>query len=103
MTFINPAEPGRTMHNGSVYGARKVYEVITSAVLDVVQSVYGTGEVEKTGQRVTEQRTYHIIADSEELARALYFKRWGSEFQRHTLISIKPLFVIDAEINYRNN
>jgi len=47
--------------------------------------------------------TYHVIADSEELARALCTKRWGSEFLRHTLKSIKLLFVIDGEISIGNN
>lgn len=88
----------RTVTNGSSYDRRKVYEIITSAVLDVVRSEWN--EVVKTGETITEQITYHILAESEELARALYHRKWGSEFQRHTLISIKPLFVIDGEISY---
>ncbi len=89
MTFIG----GRTVTNCTVY------EIVTSSVLDVTRSVYGTGEVEKTRKQVTEALTFHVIANSEDLARALFKTSWGSEFQRHTLQSIKPLFVIDGEIN----
>lgn len=96
MTFIAEGG-GRTVTNGSVYGQRKVYEVTTSAVLNVCRCEYN--EVVKTGEQVTEQIVYHVLADSEELATALYQKNWGSQYQRHTLISIKPLFVIDGEIS----
>ncbi len=102
MTFI--AEGGtRTVTNCTVYDRRKVYEITTSVVLDVVQSQYGTGEVERTGQTVVEDRIYHVIADSEEMARALYQARWGSPLQRHMLLGVKVLFVIDAEIKRENN
>lgn len=100
MTFISEGG-GRTVRNCTVYDRRKVYEVTTSVVLDCVKCEYN--EVVKTGQTVVEQVVYHVIAHSEELARALYYKRWGSEFQRHTLISIEPLFVIDGEINTRSD
>jgi hypothetical protein len=95
MTYIAEGG-GRTVTNCTVYDRRKVYEVVTSAVVDVVRCEMN--EVVKTGQTVTEQIVYHIIAESEAFALALYKKQWGSEFQRHTLISIKPLFVIDGEI-----
>ena len=95
MTFI--AEDGhRTVTNCSVYDRRKVYEITTSAVLDVCKSEFN--EVVKTGETVIEKIVYHVLAESEELARAFYEKRWGSKFQRHTLIGIKVLFVIDGEI-----
>jgi hypothetical protein len=99
MTLI--AEDGkRTVTNCSVYDRRKVYEVVTSAVLDVCRSEYN--EVVKTGELVTEQIVYHIVAVNEDCARAFYKTRWGSEFQRHTLVSLKPLFVIDGEIEASN-
>jgi hypothetical protein len=97
MTFISEGG-GRTVTNGMVYDVRKVYQVVANVVLDEVHSMYGSGEVHKTSRVVTEQRIYHIVAKTEELARALYHKNWGSEFQRHTLISISPLFTIDGEI-----
>jgi len=102
MTFI-AEDGGRTVNGGTIYDKRKVYEVTYIAVLDEVQSVWGTGEVERTGNTVIKDMTYHVIADSEELARALCTKRWGSEFLRHTLKSIKLLFVIDGEISIGNN
>lgn len=95
-------EGGRTVTNCTVYDRRKVYEVTTSAVLDVCQSNMG-GEVERTGETVTNTIVYHIIATSEDLARALFKDRWGSKFQRHTLINIKLLFCIDEEIVTRHN
>jgi hypothetical protein len=95
-------EGGRTVTNGTVYDRRKVYEITTSAELAEAQSEYGTGEVNRTGRFVTEQRVYHVIADSRAMAEALYVKHWGgphsSIFGGHTLVSIKPLFVIDGEI-----
>ncbi len=100
MTFIAEGG-GRTINNGSVFERRKVYEITASVVLDVGRS-NGYGEVEKTGEQVTEQYVYHVLAESEDLARALYQTRWGSEFQRHTFIGIKTLFVIDAEIQTEN-
>jgi hypothetical protein len=100
MTFIAEGG-GRTVTNCMVHDRRKVYEITTSVVLDVCKSEFN--EVVKTGETVVEQRVYHIIAVSEEFARALYQARWGSKFQRHTLISIKPLFVIDAEVSHGNN
>lgn len=97
MTFI--AEDGvRTVTNGTVYDRRKLYEIKAGAILDEVQSVWGTGEVEKTGATVNEKRVYHVIATSEDLAVALFKQNWGSPFQRHTLLSVRVLFVIDAEI-----
>ena len=102
MTFI--AEDGRrTVTYGTVYGRRKVYEMTSIAVLDEVQSVWGTGEVQKTGRTVTENIVYHVVADSEDMARAFFKQRWGTEFQRHTLISVKVLFCIDGEINAEND
>lgn len=98
MTFI--AEGGRTVTNGTVIDKRKVYEITTMAVLDVVKSEWN--EVVKTGQQVTEKRIYHVIAESEELARAFYERRWGSPFQRHTLLGVALLFVIDGEIGVEN-
>lgn len=95
MTFI--AEGGsRTVTDGSVFNRRKVYEIVTSAVLNVCKCEYN--EVVNTGETVVEEIIYHVIATSEDLARALFKSLWGSEFQRHTLISIKPLFVIDGEL-----
>lgn len=90
---------GRTVHNCTVYDARKLYEYTASVVLDVCQSNMG-GEVEKTGATVVETRVYHVIATSEDLARALIKEKWGSKSQRHTLIGIKVLFTIDSEISY---
>lgn len=102
MTFI--AQGGsRTVTNGTVYDRRKVYEIVASATLDEVQSVWGTGEVERTGRKVTEDRTYHIVAVDEDLARALFEKHWGGEFQGHTLVSIRSLFVLDGEITTGHN
>jgi hypothetical protein len=99
MTFIAEGG-GRTVTNGSVYDARKVYQVVANVVLDEVRSVYGTGEVEKTVKQVTEQRVYHFIAANEALARVLYDEKFASPSWRHTLISITPLFCIDGEINW---
>ncbi len=97
MTLI--AEGGaRTLTNGTVYDRRKVYEITAIVVADVCRSNLG-GEVERTGQTVTEPRVYHVLAKNDACARALYETNWGSEFQRHTLIAIKPLFVIDGEIS----
>lgn len=98
MTYIDESG-GRTVNNSTVYDKRKVYEITADAVLDVGQS-NGYGEVERTGERVTKRHTYHIIAVSEELARALYETKWGSPYHRRTFISMKPLFVIDGEISY---
>jgi hypothetical protein len=98
MTFIAEGG-GRTVTNCSTFDRQKVYEVVASVVLDVCRSEFN--EVHKTGETVTEEITYHVMAESEELAHALYQKRWGSKFQRHTLISIKPLFVLDGEIKVR--
>lgn len=96
MTFIAEGG-GRTVHNCFVHDMRKVYEVVSLVVQDVCYSE--CNEVHKTGEQVTNQIIYHIIAESEALARALYQQQWGSEFQRHTLVSIRPLFCIDAEIS----
>lgn len=101
MTFIADGG-GRTVTNCLVYDQRKVYEIVTSAVLNVCASEPG-GEVNRTGETVTKQIVYHIVATSEEFARALYQQKWGSEFQRHTLISIKVLFVLDGEIRWGND
>lgn len=90
---------GRTVHNCLVYDARKVYELTTSAVLDVYEQHPG-GEMNKTGGTVVEPRVYHIIATSEDLARALFKEKWGSKFQRHMLANIRVLFCIDGEISY---
>lgn len=105
MTFIAPGsanadgEGGRIVTNCTVFDRRKVYEIVTHAVLDEVQSVHGTGEVERTGRTVGEQRVYHVIATSKALARAMYETEWRDRFRApHTLISITALFVIDAEI-----
>jgi hypothetical protein len=97
MTFIAEGG-GRTVDNCFVHDRRKVYEVVASRVLDVCKSE--CNEVVKTGEQVTDQIVYHLIAESEELARALYERHYGSKFQRHTLISIKPLFVIDGEVSH---
>lgn len=98
MAFIAESG-GRTVHNCTVYDARKVYEITTMALLDVCAS-HPSGEVEKTGEVVNEKRVYHVIATSDDLAHALFKEKWGSKFQRHTLIDIRPLFCIDGEINY---
>lgn len=98
MAFISEGG-GRTVHNCMVHDARKVYELTTSAVLDVCQSNMG-GEVEKTGSTTVMTRVYHIIATSEDMARALFKEKWGSKFQRHTLTNIRVLFCIDGEISY---
>jgi hypothetical protein len=45
---------------------------------------------------------YHVIAESNELARAFYERRWGSPYQRHTLLGVALLFVIDGEIGVEN-
>lgn len=100
MTFI-AKDGGRTVTNCSVYDRRKVYEIVTSVVLDVCRSEWN--EVVRTGEQVTEQVVYHVIAQDEDLAKALFKRKWGSEFQRTTMLSIKPLFVIDAEIAAENN
>lgn len=100
MTFIAEGG-GRTVTNCSAYDRRKVYEITTSVVLDVCRSEWN--EVVRTGETVTEQIVYHVIAQDEDLARALFKRKWGSEFQRTTMISIKPLFVIDAEITAGHN
>lgn len=98
MTFIAP-DGGRTVTNGTVHDKRKVYEIIADAVLDEVKSVYGSGEVERTGRKVGEQRVYHVIAKSEDLARTVYEQDYANAFRApHTLVSITPLFVIDGEI-----
>lgn len=98
MTHIDFAGGGgRTVTNGTVHDARKVYEIVASVVLDEYAPHPG-GEMERTGVTVTEDRTYHVIARSEPLAMALYDNRWGNKFHRHTFKSIKLLFVIDEEI-----
>jgi hypothetical protein len=108
MTYITPGsagpdgEGGRTVTNCTVYDRRKVYEITTSADLAECQSDYGTGEVNRTGRFVTETRVYHVVADSLIMAEAFFNKEWGGPrspvFGGHTLINIKPLFVIDGEI-----
>lgn len=100
MTFI-AAEGGRTVTNCTVYDRRKVYEMTASAILDEVYSA--ANEVHKTGRTVTQDIVYHVIAHSEDLARAQFNARWGSVYQRHTLTSVKVLFCIDAEITTGNN
>jgi hypothetical protein len=95
MTFIDMSG-NRTVTGCSPYDFRKVYAVTASVVLDVCRSEWN--EVVKTGEQVTETRVYHIVAETPELALALYKKNRGSEFQRHTLISIEPLFCLDGEI-----
>lgn len=99
MTFIAEGG-GRTVTNCTVSDARKVYAVTASVVLSVCRSEFN--EVVLTGETVTEDRTYHVIAKSEALARLAYFERWGSEFQRHSLKSVEVLFVIDEEISTRH-
>jgi hypothetical protein len=99
MTFIAP-DGARTVTNGSTYDARKVYEITASVVLDVIYSE--NNEVHRTGETKTEVRTYHVVATSEPLALALYYNRWGSAFQRHTLMTVTPLFVIDEEISTKH-
>lgn len=100
MTFIAEGG-GRTVTNCTVHDRRKVYELTTSAVLDECYSAMN--EVHKTGRTVTETIVYHVIATSEDLARALFKQRWGGGFQRYTLLDVKPLFVIDEEISTRHN
>lgn len=95
MTLI-AADGARTVTNCSVYDRRKVYEFTSSVILDVCKSEFN--EVVKTGAKVTEQIVYHVIAESEELARELYQRNWGSEFQHHTLLGVKVLFVVDGEV-----
>ena len=100
MTFI--AEDGaRTVTNCTVCDRRKVYEMTATAVLDVVRSEWN--EVVKTGETVTEDIVYHVVATSAELARAQFHHRWGSKYARHTLKSVKVLFCIDAEITTKDN
>lgn len=95
MTHISP-DGARTVTNGTVYDKRKVFEIEAVAVLDEVQSVYGTGEVERTGRKITETRTYHIIATDETLAGTLFAKQYSSD--RYRVTGVKALFVIDGEI-----
>lgn len=97
MTHFDPENPGRTLHNGSVFDTRQVFEVTSSALLDEVQSVFGTGEVERTGRKVQETRVYHVIALTEPLARALFEDRYG-RYGRHTVLTVRALFTIDGEI-----
>jgi hypothetical protein len=91
----------KTVDGGSLYGRRKVYEVKTSVVLDVSRSD-PSGEVHRIGETVVEQRVYHIVAANDALAHALYYETFGNPFRRHTLIDIRPLLVLDAEINVSN-
>lgn len=91
---------GRTVHNCMVYDARKVYEATLRTTRPVMQSEYGTGEVNPTGEWVTEDLVYHIVATSEALARALVAEKWGGMFHKATLTGIKVLFTLDGEINY---
>lgn len=101
MTFI--AEGGaRTVTNCSVHGRRKVYEITCSVMLDVYAPHPG-GEMEKTGQTVTETIVYHFIATSESLARVLFNDRWSGGFSRHTLVDVRVLFCIDEEISTGHN
>lgn len=101
MAYIDSKQPGRTVHNCTVYDARKVYALTVSMRLDVVQSVYGTGEVEKTGEKVTEVRVYHVLAKSEAMARALFAEKWGnSTLSPAVLVSVDTLFTIDGEISH---
>lgn len=97
MAHFDPEQPGRTVHNGSTYDERKVYEVTASALLDEVQSVYGTGEVEKTGRKINEVRVYHLIAKNEALARALFAQHYSAE--RYLVRTVRALFTIDGEIS----
>jgi hypothetical protein len=100
MTYI-AEDGGRTVTNCFVHDRRKVYEMTASVVLDVVRSE--CNEVVKTGMTVTKDVVYHVIATSEDYARLLFQTRWGSEFQRHTLKSVKVLFCIDEEISTRHD
>ena len=95
MSFIAEGG-GRTVYNSSVYDARKVYEIVARMNLPEVQSVWGSGEVERTGRIVTEDRTYHVIATDETLAGTLFAKNHIST--DYSLVSVKPLLVIDGEI-----
>lgn len=92
---------GRTVYNCTVYDARKLYEVTLHMDLPEVQSVYGTGEVERTGRIVTEDRVYHIVATSDAMARALVTEKWcGPHSPRAVILTLRVLFVIDGEISY---
>lgn len=100
MTFIAEGG-GRTVTNGTVYDKRKVFEIVAEATLDEVQSVPFTGEVERTGRKITETRTYHMVAVDETLAGTLFAKNYSGE--RYRVISVKALFCIDGEITTGHN
>jgi hypothetical protein len=94
MSFIKP-DGARTVYNCTAFDKRKVYEIDASATLVEVESV-GAGEVERTGRYGTEGRTYHVVATSEALARALFADRYAPEC--FAVQTVTALFVIDEEI-----
>lgn len=94
---------GRTEHDGSVWGdTRIVWEVTASFNLPEMQSVYGTGEVERTGKYVCTERTYHFIAPADDtIIKAFFTER----FRYMSVVGepvYRPLYAIDGEISFTN-
>lgn len=99
MSLLPNGPKGLDAHGCSVYGNRLVWEVTIPMNLDVVQSVPGTGEVERTGEKVDEVRIFHFIATTEGLCRAAVTERFsGTRIVGEILF--KPIGSVDGEVSY---
>lgn len=91
---------GLDEHQCTIFDSRIVWEVSVPMNLDVMQSVAGTGEVERTGERVDEVRTYHFLAPTNEaFVRAIVAERFGRT-RIVGEITFKPLVKIDGEASF---
>lgn len=93
--------PGRTVYNSSCYGGQSVvWQVDISLNLPEVQSVFGTGEVQRTGKFVLERRTYHLLAgDDPVLAKAGALALFPGDNIVGDIV-VKPLCMIDGSLHF---
>lgn len=83
------------------YDSRKVFEIVFNCRMPVVQSVMYTGEVERTGQYVEEDRTMHVLALTEQEARLAWWSRYHYD-GKNAIKTCEIICSIDSEISIRN-
>lgn len=83
------------------FSCRKVFEIVFNCRMPVVQSTYGSGEMERTGEYVEEDRTMHVLADSEAEARLAWWHRHKHD-GKNAIKSCEIICSIDSEISIRN-
>jgi len=80
------------------FNSRKVFAIVFNCRMPVVQSVYGTGEVERTGAYVEGDRTMHVLAKSEQAARLAWWERYHYD-GANAIKSVEIICQIDSEIS----